>query len=95
MSGGDGTYDFRRMFSGFKSQCISRASFRTVRASSNCAVKTLTSCVLRPWNWFCLINSYRLDESNSKTRHRWFLWMNESRNRRIWCSSCGSHCWFN
>lgn len=38
-----GTYDLRRMFSGFRSQWIRRASFKTVIESSNCAVKTLTS----------------------------------------------------
>ncbi len=79
----DGTYDFRRMFSGFRSQWMSRASFSTVSASKSWAVKTFTSCVLRPWNWFCLMSSYKLDESSSKTRHRWFLWMNESRSRRM------------
>jgi len=58
------------MFSGFKSQCMSLASFKTVIASRSCAVKTFTSCVLRPWNWFCLISSYRFDDNNSKTRHK-------------------------
>ena len=51
------THDFKRMFSGLRSQCIRRASLRTVKASSNCAINTFTSCVLKPWNWFCLINS--------------------------------------
>ena len=52
-----GTHDFKRIFSGFKSQWMRRASFKTVNASRSCAMKTLTSWVLRPWNWFCLINS--------------------------------------
>lgn len=37
------THDLRRIFSGFRSQCISRASLSTVRASRSCAMKTLTS----------------------------------------------------
>lgn len=76
-------YDLRRMFSGFKSQWISRASLRTVKESNSCAVNTFTSCVLRPWNWFCLMSSYKLDESSSNTRHKWFLWMNESCSRKM------------
>jgi hypothetical protein len=49
---------------------MSLASFKTVKASRSWAVKTFTSWVLRPWNWFCLISSYRFDDSNSKTRHK-------------------------
>lgn len=44
------TYDLRRIFSGFKSQCINLASLRTVKESRSWAVKTFTSCVLNPWN---------------------------------------------
>ena len=85
-------YDFKRIFSGFKSQWISLASFKIHKASRSWAVNTFTSCVLSPWNWFCFISSYKFDDKSSKTRHKWFLWMKESRKRRIWCSSWGSHC---
>ena len=46
-----------KMFSGFRSQWISLALFSKLRPLSNCCANTLTSVVLRPRNWFCLISS--------------------------------------
>lgn len=81
------TYLFKRTFSGLRSQCITFASLRSVRVSSNCRAKTLTRLSDKPLKSFCLISSYRLKESSSNTKHRWFLWL------KVWCS-CSRWWWF-
>jgi hypothetical protein len=82
--------EVNRMFSGLRSQWMRCASLRTVNASSNWLVNTLTRLVLSPLNEFCLMSSYRFEESSSKTRQRWLWWMKVSFIRRMWCLFSGS-----
>lgn len=67
----------RRMFSGFKSQCIifSSGVDRKSNAVHSCCANFLVRFNDTPRKLVFRNRSYRLYDSNSNTKHRWFLHM--------------------